>query len=95
VKGGTVHVNDVKALYSDVENEPLATAGVFVCFGRFAATAQNAASAKTFTDKIAGNVWPVIQLLTVEDVLAGKMPKLPNQIIQQGFKTNRAQAELL
>ncbi len=35
VKGGGVKPNDVKALYSDVEREPLAAAGVFVCFERF------------------------------------------------------------
>lgn len=95
VKGGTVKVNDVKALYSDVENEPLATAGIFVCFGKYKTTAHNSASTKTFSDKIAGNKWPVVQILTVEDVLAGVMPKLPNQIIQQGFKTGRSQPELL
>jgi site-specific DNA-methyltransferase (adenine-specific) len=95
VKGGNVKPNDVKALYSDVENEPLTTAGIFVCFAKYKTTVLNAATTKTFADKIAGTKWPVIQILTVEDVLAGKMPRLPNQIIQQGFKTNRAQPELL
>ena len=95
VKGGGVKPNDVKALYSDVENEPQATAGVFVCFEKYKQTVKNAATSKTFKDKIAGNEWPVIQILTIEDMLSGAMPKLPNQIIQQGFKTKRAQPELL
>lgn len=94
VKGGTVKPNDVKALYSDVEREPLATAGVFVCFERFKGTALNSASRKVFKDKIAGNEWPVIQVLTIEEMLAGSMPKLPNQVIQQGFRTDRAQQSL-
>jgi hypothetical protein len=94
VKGGSVKPNDVKALYSDIENEPNVTAGVFVCFGKYRQTVKNAASSKTFKDKIAGNEWPVIQILTVEDMLAGEMPKLPNPVMQQGFKTKRAQPTL-
>jgi site-specific DNA-methyltransferase (adenine-specific) len=90
VKGGQVKVNDVKALYSDVDKEPSATAGVFVCFDQYKATATNAATIKTFEDEIAGNQWPVIQILTVEEILEGRMPKLPNQVIQQGFRTHRA-----
>ncbi|HEY0307248.1 MAG TPA: DNA methyltransferase [Acidobacteriaceae bacterium] len=94
VKGGSVKPNDVKALYSDIENEPYATAGVFVCFDKYRQTVKNSATIKTFKDKIAGNEWPVVQILTIEDMLAGDMPKLPNQVIQQGFKTKRAQPTL-
>ena len=94
VKAGNVKPNDVKALYSDVENEPEATAGVFVCFAKYKQTVKNAATTKTFKDKIAGNDWPVIQILTIEDMLTGAMPKIPNQVIQQGFKTGRAQPTL-
>jgi hypothetical protein len=95
VKGGAVKPNDVKALYSDVEKEPMAAAGVFVCFDKFKGTALNSASAKTFSDRIAGNEWPVIQILTVEEMLKDAMPRLPNQVIQQGFRTHRAQRTLL
>lgn len=84
-------VNDVKALFSDVETEPLAKAGVFVCFEEYLHTAENAASKKTFRDNIAGNEWPVIQILTIEQMLSGAMPRLPNQIIQRGFATSRDQ----
>ena len=94
VKGGNVKPNDVKALYSDVDREPLATAGVFVCFDRFKGTALNSASTKVFRDKIAGNEWPVIQVLTIEEMLGGAMPRLPNQVIQQGYRTDRAQGTL-
>lgn len=90
VKGGNVKVNDVKALYSDVETEPLAKAGIFVCFEKFKKTAQAAAITKKFKDEIAGNEWPVIQILTIEEMLSNAMPKLPNQVIQQGFKTSRS-----
>ena len=94
VKGGQVKPNDVKALYSDVVDEPSATAGVFVCFEKYRQTVLNSASAKTFKDKIAGTEWPIIQILTIEDMLAGAMPKLPNQVIQQGFKTKHSQPDL-
>jgi len=94
VKGGNVKPNDVKALYSDVENEPQATAGIFVCFNKYKQTVKNAATTKTFADSIAGNKWPIIQILTIEDMLSGAMPKLPNQVMQQGFKTKRAHPEL-
>lgn len=89
VKGGHVGVNDVKALYTDVETEPLAKAGVFICFDKYKRTALGATPAKKFKDKIAGNEWPVIQVLTVEEMLAGKMPRLPNQVIQQGYKSHQ------
>ena len=94
VKGGSVKPNDVKALYSDIENEPNVTAGVFVCFGKYKQTVKNAATTKTFKDKIAGNEWPVVQILTIEDMLDDEMPKLPNPVMQQGFKTKRAQPTL-
>ena len=94
VKGGQVRPNDVKALYFDVDTEEVVTAGVFVCFGRYRQTVQNATPVKTFRDNIAKNEWPVIQILTIEDMLAGNMPKLPNPVIQQGFKTKRSQPEL-
>jgi hypothetical protein len=42
-------------------------------------------------DRIAGNEWPLIQVLTIEEMLADRMPKLPNQVIQQGFRASRAQ----
>jgi site-specific DNA-methyltransferase (adenine-specific) len=95
VTGGAVTPNKVKALYSDVDSEPKATAGIFVCFEKYKRAALNSASTKKFKDKIAGNEWPVIQVLTIEEMLAGAMPKLPNQVIQQGFKTSRAQRTLL
>ncbi len=95
VKGGVIKPNDVKALYADVLTEPEATAGIFVCFEKYRHTAKNAAPSKTFRDQIAGSEWPVIQVLSVEEMLAGSMPKLPNQVIQQGFKTKTRQRGLL
>ena len=80
VKGGGVKPNDVKALFNDVDKEPEATAGIFVCFEKYRKTFENNRNSKQFKDKIAGNQWPVIQLLTIEEMLAGKEVKLPNLI---------------
>lgn len=95
IKGGVVKPNDVKALFADVDGEEVALAGVFVCFEEYSKTAKNAASNRVFKDKIAGNEWKTIQVITVEEVLRGEMPKLPNQIIQQGYRTQRAQPDLI
>jgi DNA modification methylase len=89
VKGGHVGVNDVKALYTDVVTEPKAAAGVFVCFDKYKRTALGATPGKTFKDNIAGNSWPIIQVLTVEEMLDGSLPRLPNQVIQQGYRSHR------
>jgi site-specific DNA-methyltransferase (adenine-specific) len=94
VKGGHVAPNDVKALFSDVMEEPSVTAGVFVCFEKYRKTVKNAATTKMFTDKIAKNEWPIIQIMTIEEMLKGNMPKLPNQVIQQGYKTKKLQPNL-
>jgi len=84
VKSGTVKPNDVKALYADVSDEPEAKAGVFVCFAEHKQTFINNRSHRTFKDEIAGNEWPVIQLVTIEELLKGKQPHLPNIVRKKG-----------
>lgn len=72
VKGGRVTREAVRALYTDVTEEPQASAGVLVCFERYRTTAEKHRSKKTFQ----GN-FPVVQVLTIEELLAGKFPNLP------------------
>ena len=74
VKGGEVKVNDVKALKADVDDYG-ATAGVMVCFNRYMGTVENQRSKATFRDD--SGAYPVIQGLSVEDLLADKRPDLP------------------
>ncbi len=74
VKGGNVTADSVKALQATVERFD-ATAGVMVCFGRYMQTVENQRSKATFRDD--SDTYPVIQGLSVEDLLAGQPLALP------------------
>ena len=75
VKGGKFTPESVRALRGTVAMVG-ATAGIFVCFNRYMRVVDNHGGAETFSDN-AGRTYPVIQGLSVEDVLAGKGPDLP------------------
>ena len=74
VKGGNVTADSVKALKTTVDRYG-ATAGVMVCFNRYMQTVENQRDRATFNDD-AGS-YPVIQGLSIEDLLADKRPDLP------------------
>ena len=74
VKGGTVTADEVRALSTTVDRFG-ATAGVFVCFGRFMRTVENQRGVNTFRDD--SGIYPVIQGFSVEELLADKRPDLP------------------
>ena len=74
VKGGGVTVDAVKALQATVQRFE-ATAGVMVCFGRHMQTVENQRSKATFRDD--SGAYPVIQGLSIEDLLVGKPLDLP------------------
>lgn len=74
VKGGSVTPDAVKALQATVQRFD-ATAGVIVCFRRYMGTVENQRSKETFSDD--SDTYPVIQGLSVEDLLAGKSLDLP------------------
>ena len=74
VKGGNVTADSVKALKTTVDRYG-ATAGVMVCFNRYMQTVENQRDRATFNDD-AGS-YPVIQGLSIEDLLADKRPELP------------------
>ena len=74
VKGGNVTPDSVKALQTTVDRFG-ATAGVMVCFNRYMRTVENQRGRATFSDDSA--TYPVIQGLSIEDLIAGKRPYLP------------------
>ena len=74
VKGGAVKPNDVRALRQTVDDFD-ATAGVLVCFGQYMQTVLNNRSRATFHDDLGS--YPVIQGLSVEDLLQDKPLDLP------------------
>jgi hypothetical protein len=75
VKGGGVTPDSVKGLYSTVKQFE-AKAGVLICFADYMRTVENNRIQETFTD--ATGTYPVIQGLTVENMLRGQSPRLPN-----------------
>ena len=74
VKGGSVTADSVKALKTTVDHFN-ATAGIMVCFDRYMRTVENQRVKSTFSDD--SGIYPVIQGLSVEDLLTDKRPDLP------------------
>ena len=74
VKGGSVTADAVKALRTTVSRFG-ATAGVMVCFNRHMQTVENQRGTETFSDD--AGTYPVIQVLSVEDLIADERPDLP------------------
>ena len=74
VKGGHVTADAVRALKATVDRFG-ATAGVMVCFNRYMRTVENQRVRATFSDD--SGTYPVIQGLSIEDLLADKRPDLP------------------
>ena len=74
VKGGRVSADSVKALKGTVDRFG-ATAGVMVCFNRYMRTVDNQRAGGAFRDDM--GTYPVIQGLSIEDLLADKRPDLP------------------
>lgn len=75
VKGGKVAPDAVRALGSTVRRYE-ATAGVMICFDRYMRTVENNRDTDTF-ETATGN-YPRIQGLSVEAMLRGAEPNLPN-----------------
>ena len=75
VKGGGVTPDAVRALDSTVRRFD-ATAGVIICFEDQMRTVENNRLRDTF--ETATGPFPIIQGLSVEDLLSGKAPNLPN-----------------
>lgn len=74
VKGGSVSVNDVKALSTTVRQRD-GKCGVFVCFDKYMKTVNNQREKKMIKDAVTD--FPFIQGLSVEQLINGKRPNLP------------------
>ncbi len=92
VKGGSVSSDSVRALKTTVDHFG-ATAGVMVCFSQYMQTVENQRVKATFSDD--ADTYPVIQGLSVEDLLADKRPDLPLYGYRPKGGRVSGQAELL
>ena len=92
VKGGSVSTDAVKALKTTVDHFG-ATAGVMVCFSQYMQTVENQRIKATFSDD--AGTYPVIQGLSVEDLLSDKRPDLPLYGYRAKGGRVSTQAELL
>ena len=90
VKGGHVTPDAVKALFGTVDHFN-ADAGVMICFADQMQTVENNRSRRTFTDDT--GTYPLIQGLSVEDMIAGSRPNLPN-LFTRGAAMKAVQLEI-
>jgi hypothetical protein len=101
VKAGKLKADDVRSLISVARREERASLG----FGIFVTlqeptTGMRADASSAGVTTINGKVYPLVQILTVAEILAGKGPRLP--LIDQSasmkkaeWKDSKTQAELL
>ena len=83
VKGGaTVGVKDIRELIAVVDRER-AKIGVYISLEAPTEPMKKEAAGAGLQDTLIGKV-PKIQLLTVEDLFAGKRPRIP--LMERGFK---------
>lgn len=77
VKGGAVHRNDIATLKGDIEREK-ADGGLFITLEKPTAPMKTeAVQAGSYTVKFAPAEFPKIQIISVEELLANKLPKVP------------------
>lgn len=83
VKGGGVGVKDIRELIAVVDRER-AKIGVYISLEPHTEPMKKEAAAAGLYDGPTGKV-PKIQLFTIEELFAGKKPKIP--LMERGFKT--------
>ena len=74
VKGGDVTADSVRALDTVVRRSG-SLAGIMVCFANQMGTVNNQSGTDTWADDY--RTYPVIQGLSVEDLIAGQRPNMP------------------
>ena len=91
IKGGGVQRNQIATLKGDVEREK-ADAGVFVTLEEPTKPMKSeAVDAGTFTTPITNKIeFPKIQILTIEELLRGKKPELPQGLVKNYYKEAKA-----
>ena len=85
VKGGTVHRDDIATLKSDVEREK-AEAGVFITLEKPTKPMLSEAVAGSFQIAFTKVEYPKIQIITIEELLRGKKPNLPQGMVKNYYK---------
>lgn len=87
VKGGSVQRRDIATLRGDVDREK-ADGGLFITLERpTRPMVQEAIDSGDFTTPITGKMeFPKIQILTVEELLTGKKPNLPQGLVKSYHK---------
>jgi len=87
VKGGKVQRNQIATLKGDVDREK-AEAGIFVTLEEPTKPMKSeAVDAGTFTIPLTNKIeFPKIQILTVEELLRGKKPELPQGLVKNYYK---------
>ena len=83
VKGGGVGVKDIRELIAVVDREK-AKVGVYISLEPHTRSMVEEAAGAGLYDGPTGKV-PKLQLLTIEELFAGKKPKIP--LMERGFKT--------
>ena len=91
VKGGGVQRNQIATLKGDMEREK-ADAGIFITLEKPTKPMQSeAVDTGFFTTSITGKVeFPKIQILTIEELLRGKKPDLPQGLVKNYYKEAKA-----
>ncbi|MFH0852101.1 MAG: DNA methyltransferase [bacterium] len=91
VKGGTVHRDDIATLKSDVEREK-ADAGIFITLENpTKPMLQEIVDMGSFKAPITGDFeFPKIQILTIEELLKGKIPQLPQGLVKPYHREAKA-----
>jgi len=80
VKGGHVSASQMRDFVGTIQREK-AQGGVFISLEPpTKPMVKEAVEAGTFTYGLTGQKYPVVQLLTVEELLAGKRPSVPNLV---------------
>ena len=90
VKGGKVQRNQIATLKGDVEREK-AEAGIFITLEKSTKPMiQEAIEAGSFINPVTNKIeFPKIQILTVEELLQGKKPNLPQGLVKNYYKEAR------
>jgi len=95
VKSGKLKADDVRALISVAKREEASSMGFGVLVALNPPTAgmiADAASAGTV--EVHGNRYPLVQILTIEDILKGKKPHLPSIDPTVGYGKKAGLADL-
>jgi len=87
IKGGGVQRNQIATLKGDVEREK-AEAGIFITLeDPTKPMLSEAVDAGSFTTALTGKMeFPKIQIITVKELLRGKIPNLPQGLVENYYK---------